>query len=190
MAGVTCAGCTTTYAVGAAKCPQCGSTERTDRAGGTVLPSVTVACSNEVCRFEGRERRVHLRTAAPGVVEVPRLACAGCGFDMPTVTPWPPVAESEDEDMPKITVHGGASNEYAEPEQADEVEGGEESSPGSSSETSSESASTKPEQSDSETRSPARTTGSRSSKGRTGKGSSARSTDGDQAAGTSAADDK
>ena len=116
MAAETCAACNATYSVGAAKCPQCGSTERAERPGGAVLPSVTVACGNEACRYVGRERRVHLRTAAPGVVEVPRLACAGCGLDMPTVTPWPPVTESEDEAMPKITVHGGASNAAAEPE--------------------------------------------------------------------------
>jgi len=109
MAGWTCAGCTTVYAVGAAKCPHCGSTERTSRAGGAVLPSVTVACGTSACQYEGRERRVHLRTAAPGVLEMPRLVCAGCGFDMPTVTPWPPVTDSEDEQMPKITVHGGPS---------------------------------------------------------------------------------
>ena len=142
MAGWTCAGCTTTYTVGAAKCPQCGSTERTDRAGGTVLPSVTVACGNEVCQYEGRERRVHLRTAAPGVVEVPRLACAGCGFDMPTVRPWPPVAESEDEDMAKIRVHGGVSDANAEPE----PEEGEDVSASTSSSTSSEPEPSTPEQ--------------------------------------------
>ena len=116
MATETCAECTTAYSVGAAKCPQCGSTQRAEKPGGAVLPSVTVACGNEACRYAGRERRVHLRTAAPGVVEVPRLACAGCGLDMPTVTPWPPVTASEDEDMPKITLHGGASNAAAEPE--------------------------------------------------------------------------
>lgn len=87
-----------------------------------MLPSVTVACGNEACRYAGRERRVHLRTAAPGVVEVPRLACAGCGFDMPTVTPWPPVTESEEDMTPKITVHGGASNAGAEPEPVNETD--------------------------------------------------------------------
>ncbi|MFL1903086.1 hypothetical protein ACJWDR_28875 [Streptomyces tauricus] len=109
MAAETCAGCTTVYAVGVEKCPQCGSTERTEKPGGNVLPSVTVACGESGCKYEGRERRVHLRTAAPGVVELPRLACAGCGLEMPTVTPWPPVPESEEESMPKTTVHGGPS---------------------------------------------------------------------------------
>jgi hypothetical protein len=162
MAGWTCAGCTTTYTVGASKCPQCGSTERTDRAGGTVLPSVTVACGNEVCRYEGRERRVHLRTAAPGVVEVPRLACAGCGFDMPTVRPWPPVAESEDEDMAKIRVHGGVSDANAE-----EVEAGEDAPTGADSAPASEEETSSPEQAKSDSPPRARTTASRSKKART-----------------------
>jgi hypothetical protein len=113
MAGWTCAACTTTYAVGAAKCPHCGSTERTDQPGGAVLPSVTVACANDVCRYAGRQRRVHLRTAAPGVLEMPPLICAGCGLQVPTVAPWPPINEPEDEDMAKITVHGGPSDALA-----------------------------------------------------------------------------
>ncbi|MFF7947018.1 hypothetical protein [Streptomyces griseorubiginosus] len=177
--------------MGAAKCPQCGSSERTDRPGGTVLPSVTVACGNAACRYEGRERRVHLRTAAPGVVEVPRLACAGCGLDMPTVTPWPPVTDSEDTEVPKITVHGGASNADAEPEPVEETtgeaEGGEDVSAGTSSSTSSEKEPTSPEQSETPDPSPAPTTASRSAKGRTAK-RTARGTDGGQTAATSQTD--
>ncbi|MFF7949135.1 hypothetical protein [Streptomyces griseorubiginosus] len=189
MAGLTCADCTTVYAVGATQCPQCGSTEHTDQPGGTVLPSVTVVCGNAVCRYEGRERRVHLRTAAPGVVEVPRLACAGCGLDMPTVTPWPPVTDSEDTEVPKITVHGGASNEGAEPEpgaveETGDAEGGEDVSAGTSSSTSSEREPTSPEPSEKPGPSRARTTASRSKKGPTGS-SSADSTDGGQETGTS-----
>jgi len=189
MAGWTCAGCTTTYSVGAAKCPNCGSTERTERAGGAVLPSVTVACGTGGCRYEGRERRVHLRTAAPGVVELPRLACIGCGFEMPTVTAWPPVTDSEDSSVPKNTVHGGASNAHAEPEAVDEtaVEGGEEPSPGSSSSTSSVKEPSSPETSEPASLKRARTTGSRSRKGRTGS-SSAAGTDGGQETGTSETD--
>lgn len=193
MAGWTCAGCTTTYTVGAAKCPQCGSTARTDRAGGTVLPSLTVACGNAVCRHAGRERRVHLRTAAPGVLELPRLVCAGCGLDMPTVAPWPPVTDAE-EDMPKITVHGGASHAAdipaePEPEVEESAEGGEDVSAGSSSETSSEKEPTSPEPSETPTPSRARTTGSRSKKAATDKASSARSTGGDPEDGTSDSDE-
>lgn len=191
MAGWTCAGCTTTYTVGAARCPHCGGTERTDRPGGTVLPSVTVACGNTVCQYAGRERRVHLRTAAPGVLEMPRLVCAGCGYDMPAVTSWPPVTESEEDTVPKITVHGGPSHAAdipAEPEADETAEGSEEPSAGSSSETSFEKSETSPETSSPAPQKRARTTGSRSAKGRTDS-SSARSTDGDQTEPTSAADD-
>lgn len=181
MAGWTCAGCTTTYTVGAAKCPQCGSTERTDRAGGTVLPSVTVVCGNTGCLYAGRERRVHLRTAAPGVVEVPRLACTGCGWDMPTVTPWPSPTDPED-DMAKITVHGGPSNAAA-----DEPEEGEDVSAGTSSSTSSEKEPTSPDKSETDAPKPARTTASRSKKART-ESSSAAGTDGGLETGTSETD--
>jgi hypothetical protein len=150
-----------------------------------VLPSVTVACGNEVCRYEGRERRVHLRTAAPGVLEMPRLVCACCGFDMPTVAPWPPINESEDDSMPKITVHGGPSIADAEPE----PEAGEDVSAGSSSSTSSETEPTSPEPSETPSPKPAQRTASRSKRAATGKGSSAASADGDREAGTSAADE-
>ncbi len=179
MAGWTCAGCTTTYAVGAAKCPQCGSTERTDGPGGSVLPTVTLACGNDACRYAGKERRVYLRTAAPGVLEVPPFICAGCGLVMPTVAPWPPINEPEDDDMAKITVHGGPSNEAA-----DEPEEGEDVSAGTSSSTSSEKEPSSPEPSERQAPSPAPTTGSRSGKGRTGR-SSARGTDGGQTEATS-----
>jgi hypothetical protein len=181
MAGWTCAGCTTTYTVGAAKCPQCGSTDRVDGPGGSVLPTVTLACGNEVCRYAGRERRVYLRTAAPGVLELPPFVCAGCGLIMPTVAPWPPVTELEEEDMAKITVHGGPSNAAA-----DEPEGGEDVSAGTSSSTSSEKELSSPEPSDNESPSPARTTGSRSKKAATAKASTAPSTAGGQGTGTSA----
>lgn len=102
-----------------------------------------------------------------------------------------PAEIEEDDDMPKITRHGGASIAGEEPEAApavDELEGGEDVSAGSSSETSSEKEPNSPEPSEKPTRSPARTTGSRSKKAATAKASTARSTDGDQAAGTSAAD--
>jgi len=192
MAGWTCAGCTTTYTVGAARCPHCGSTERTEGRGGAVLPSLTVECANGACPHAGKRRRVHLRTAAPGVLEMPRLVCAGCGYDMPTVAPWPPVNESED-DMPKITVHGGASNaaELPEPEPVDETseEGGEDVSAGSSSETSSEKEPSSPATSKPETPKRARTTGSRSKRARTAD-SSAPSTAGGPEADTSAADNQ
>ncbi|MEV7470266.1 hypothetical protein AB0O20_27735 [Streptomyces kronopolitis] len=79
--------------------------------------------------------------------------------------------------MPKVSVHGGASNAAEEtvvegengPElvpvteaPAEDTEGSEESSPGSSSETSSEKGSTSPEQSETPSLSPARKTANRS----------------------------
>lgn len=178
------------YAVGAAKCPNCGSTERTDGRGGSVLPSLTVACANSGCRYVGRERRVYLRTAAPGVLEMPRLVCVGCGLDMPTLTPWPPVNDSEDTTMPKITRHGGATNAAANAEDvpgappAVESGEGEQPSAGSSSETSTGSRPQSSEPSVPATRKRARTTGNRSGRARTGS-SSARSTDGGPEDGTS-----
>jgi hypothetical protein len=103
---------------------------------------------------------------------------------VPTVTPWPPLTDSEDEQMPKITVHGGATNAA---EDVAEVEGGEDVSAGSSSETSSEKPESSPEQSEQPDRSPARPTVSRSGKARTAK-STAPSTGGGRAAGTSGTD--
>jgi len=150
-----------------------------------VLPSVTVACGTGGCLYEGRERRVYLRATAPGVLELPRLVCAGCGYDMPTVTPWPPVTDSEDDPMAKIRVHGGVSDANAEPEP--EPEAGEDVSAGSSSSTSSEKEPTSPEPSETPDLSPAPTTGSRSAKGRTAK-RTARGTDGGQTEATSASD--
>lgn len=191
MAGWTCAGCTTTYTVGAPRCPHCGSTERTEGRGGAVLPSLTVECVNGDCPHVGKRRRVHLRTAAPGVLEMPRLVCAGCGFDMPTVTGWPPVTESEDTTMPKITRHGGPSHAAdipAEPEVEETTEGSEQPSAGSSSETSSAKSDSKQKTSEPEPRKRARKTASRSGRART-ESSSAPSTDGGQTEATSAADD-
>jgi len=75
-------------------------------------------------------------------------------------------AIEEEDDMPKITRHGGASFPPAD-ETADEPEGGEDVSAGKDSSTSSETPSTKPEQSEKPRRKPARTTGSRSSRART-----------------------
>jgi hypothetical protein len=146
-----------------------------------VLPSVTVACANDVCRYAGRQRRVHLRTAAPGVLEMPPLVCAGCGLLVPTVAPWPPINEPEETGMAKVTVHGGPSNAAADDE------GGEDVSVGSSSETSSEKPESSPEQNGQPDRSPAPTTASRSGKARTVK-STARSTGGGRTAGTSETD--
>ena len=107
--------------------------------------------------------------------------------------------------MAKISRNGGASVDEpdtasAEPEplpesdpqpetvEVPEVEGGEESSPGSSSSASTETPQLSSEPSSKPTRKPARTTGSRSGKARTGS-SSAPSTDGGPETDTSAADE-
>lgn len=92
------------------------------------------------------------------------------------------VEEGSDDDMAKVTVHGGPSNDAA-----DEQGAGEDVSAGSSSSTSSEKA--PPSSEPSETKSPkrARTTGSRSKRAQT-ESSSAPGTDGDQEAGTSETD--
>ena len=127
-----------------------------------MLPSVTVACGTGGCLYEGRERRVYLRAAAPGVLELPRLVCAGCGYDMPTVTPWPPVTDSEDDPMAKIRVHGGVSDANAE-----EVEASEDASTGADSSPASEEEASAPEQAKSDSPPRARTTASRSKKART-----------------------
>ncbi len=204
MATWKCADCTADYSVGAPQCPQCGSSERAQGVG-TVLPSLTVACMAEGCMHHGKPRRVHLRTAAPGVLEMPNLVCAGCGAATPQVPARPDVNEPED-DMPKIHANREPTNRY-EDEPAHEGEHGpetvdmpadaavhptseesEQPSAGSSSETSSEKQPTPSETSKPSPQPPARTTGSRSGKARTGS-SSARGTDGGQETGTSGSDE-
>lgn len=114
MAVEVCAGCSARYAVGLAACPQCGSTDRTDGAVGAVPPWVWVECTPGPCRAAGVRRRVQLRQAALNVVELPTLLCAVCGSELSITWPAP---EEEDTPMPKITVHGGATNAAAEAEQ-------------------------------------------------------------------------
>lgn len=174
MAVWTCAECRAAYSVGATRCPQCGSTVRMEDTDTPEPQPITVACTGNGCAVAGVRVQVWPRLAAPGVVERPPLHCAGCGAEMTEIS------ESEETDMPKVTVHTGPSIDEPEPE----PEGGDESSPGSSSETSSEQPSTGPETSDPETPSPARTTGSRSRKGRTAS-STAGTTDGGPTAATS-----
>lgn len=98
--------------------------------------------------------------------------------------------------MPKITVHGGASNEHGHvgehgPElvslNGDEDKGSEGVSVGSSSETSSEKPSASPKKSGTARQKPARATGSPSATDQTGS-STARSTGGDQTEATSGGD--
>lgn len=157
MALEVCAGCSTRYAVGALRCPHCGSTERADGVSvGAVPPMVTVECTtaHDGCRFAGGPRRVRLSLLAPGVVELPTLLCAGCGSTL--LITWPDPTAKEDDTMPKITVHGGSTDAAADTEApaADDAtsaapdtdtEGGEPSSPGNSSSTSTEKPSDTPE---------------------------------------------
>lgn len=142
------------------------------------LPMIRVTCAGDGCRYEGQKRDVPLQPAGIGLVAVPDLRCAGCGTVPETVSVWPSTPEQENDDMPKITVHGGATIA------ADETGQEEQSSPGTSSSTSSETEQTSPDKSEKPTRRRARTTGNRSAKAQTG-ASTAPGTDGGQATGTS-----
>lgn len=100
---LTCADCTTQYALDLKACPHCGSSNYIE--GGAVtkrLPLfVTLRCTN--C-LRG-PWTVRLESKTSGLIELPTLACASCGSRVPVT--WPP----EEEPMsPKITVHGGATN--------------------------------------------------------------------------------
>lgn len=99
----TCVACSTCFAIGLDACPHCGSTEyETD---GVVIarrfPSfVSVSCTT----CSRGPWTVRLSGPHPGLIELPTLFCASCGSQVQV--PWPPVEDS----MPKITVHGGATN--------------------------------------------------------------------------------
>ncbi|MEU5596822.1 hypothetical protein [Streptomyces sp. NPDC020298] len=108
--------------------------------------------------------------------------CPQCGS---TVRVNETTQKPEEDEMAKVTVHGGASDAYADEQQ----EAGEDVSAGSSSSTSSEKDGSSPGQSGKQDRSPARTTGSRSAKARTAN-SSAAGTDGGPEADTSATADE
>jgi hypothetical protein len=174
-----CGQCGTKYAVGAPRCPQCSANEPVTEPAVSPLASLTVAClPGDGCRYAGVKRRVMLPQIVPGVIDMPHLHCAGCGNELFRI--------EEGADVPKITVHGGATNA------ATDAEGGEESSPtpeapGTSSPTSSAKEPNSPKTNDSEDPSPAPTTGSRSRRARTGS-SSAKSTGGGQTAATSDTD--
>jgi DNA-directed RNA polymerase subunit RPC12/RpoP len=94
--------------VGAPRCPHCSSKSLVpEEALAGLMPSLTVCCANEVCPAEGVQRRVGLTQVVPGVLDLPRLVCARCGYELLKVT---------EDIVPKITVHGGPSNAAAEPE--------------------------------------------------------------------------
>lgn len=162
MANEVCEECGTRCAVGAPRCPHCSSRRLVpEETLAALVPSLTVACCNVACPAEGVERRVGLSQVVPGVLVLPRLVCARCGYELRNV--------SEDI-VPKITVHGGATNAAAE------AEAGEDVSAGTSSSTSSETPSPSAEPSEKPDPSPARTTGSRSNRSRKAAGSTADST--------------
>ncbi|MGW3135900.1 hypothetical protein [Streptomyces sp. NPDC001139] len=181
MATEVCEACGTRCAVGVPHCPQCSSTRLVpEETLAGLMPSLTVACVNDQCPAKGVERRVGLPQVVPGLLALPRLVCAKCGFE--------PIRVTEDI-VPKITVHGGASNAAADAEAAEaeavQDEGGEQPSPvDTTSSTSSEKESSSPGPSEKQGPSRARTTGSRSKTGQTGT-SSARSTGGGRETGTS-----
>lgn len=158
----TCANCSTRYAVGLEACPHCRSMERTSGPAVEVPLWADTACSNTACPAAGVQRRVMLPQPTPGVVDLPQLLCARCGWALPLAWPGPDVESDGDPMSPKITRLGGASNKHDpenaaaaetdptpeaaadQPEPADTdpdataEEGGEEPSPGSSSSTSTE----------------------------------------------------
>lgn len=114
--------------------------------------------------------------------------CAGCSTAYAVGLPACPQCLStdreEDHPMPKITLHGGATNAAEDEAPADEVPTAateEESSPGNSSETSPEKPQPSDKPSSSRGRSRARTTASRSAQAPTAS-SSAPSTDGNPTA--------
>jgi hypothetical protein len=172
VALLVCSGCSTRYAPGLERCPHCGSGERVEEGGpvGSRVPFLDVACPTSGCRAAGVVRRVQLRVAALGVVEMPHLLlCTCCGTAMPAVRSW----LDKEETMPKISRHGGPTNAAADAEEAagaqvpaDDRTGEEESSPGNSSSTSAEKPQTNDEPSSPAPQKRARTTASRSKRGR------------------------
>lgn len=97
----TCAGCSTQYAVGLNACPHCGSAEREAGGAGSGRLPLFIAVSCLPC---DRQWNLRLNQVQSGLIEIPALFCTSCGGRVQVT--WPPVEDS----MPKITVHGGASN--------------------------------------------------------------------------------
>lgn len=107
MSLLVCGQCGTRYAVGLTACPHCSCTEVADDSVGRIPIAVTVHCPAEPCEVYGKQRRIVLRRAVMGVVELPTLLCEVCGSQV--AVRWPGEVRKE-QDMPKITVHGGPSN--------------------------------------------------------------------------------
>jgi hypothetical protein len=76
------------------------------------MRAIEVRCLFEGCRADGQVRRVAVKLAALGVVELPRLVCTYCGCEVARVGGWrsDDAPGEQEDDMPKITVHGGATN--------------------------------------------------------------------------------
>lgn len=99
----TCADCTTQYALDLAACPHCGSSSYSTE-GGVVRRRLPLFV-NLVCAGCGNGPwTVRLTAVNSGLIQLPTLACASCGSQVPVT--WPP----KEEQMPKISVNGGATN--------------------------------------------------------------------------------
>lgn len=80
------------------------------------LPAIEVACTRPECPAEGKARRVMLRSAAAGVLEMPvALLCVCCGDHMETVRMWEPPGSDGEGSMAKISAHGGPTDANAGP---------------------------------------------------------------------------
>jgi hypothetical protein len=117
MSLATCFLCLTPYAGDLERCPNCGCPDRAAERTRSALPYTDVVCRTETCRAAGTVRRIYLRAAVPGVVEMPQLLlclCCGMAMHMARLAVGPHVIEEDS--MPKISVHGGPSNASAERE--------------------------------------------------------------------------
>lgn len=120
MPGQECLGCGAVHAIGAPACPQCGSTDAVEEgataaAAGSRFPIVEMKCGTPGCPAQGVLRRVPLAQPVPGLIAMPPdVVCAGCSYVPMLTRGWPIPAGplgKVDEEMPKVTVHGGPSNE-------------------------------------------------------------------------------
>ncbi|GAA4924519.1 DNA-directed RNA polymerase subunit RPC12/RpoP [Nonomuraea thailandensis] len=118
MAMLVCSDCSTRYAQDLETCPHCGGRERVEEGStqGSRLPFLDVTCPTAGCRAEDVVRRIHQPMIVPGVVERPTYVCVSCGAVMLPVAGWPGLAGME-ENMPKITRHGGPTNAAADREE-------------------------------------------------------------------------
>lgn len=118
MSLLSCRACTTRFAVGAPACPQCGSTDHHQEDAGPMLPMIWVVCRTAGCRAEGKTQTVRLPPVGVNLVQVPTVVCVLCGAEVELVTPFSPGGEEGGGTMPKITRHGGPTNDAADPASA------------------------------------------------------------------------